>query len=167
MSISGINNNDSSFADAVGGAQMGKEAFMELLVQQLKNQDPLSPMDNDKFIAQLTQLSSLEGIQNLNDNMVGLAVLQQGNALMNQLTQSSALIGKDVTYIDMETGEEITGTVQTVKIEDGILVLNIDGEDVPLANVIEVTGGDSTVDGDTDSGGEDNESDENDEGTEG
>ena len=167
MSISGINNNDSSFADAVGGAQMGKEAFMELLVQQLKHQDPLSPMDNDKFIAQLTQLSSLEGIQNLNDNMVGLAVLQQGNALMNQLTQSSALIGKDVTYIDMETGEEITGTVQTVKIEDGILVLNIDGEDVPLANVIEVTGGDSTVDGDTDSGGEDNESDENDEGTEG
>ena len=167
MSISGINNNDSSFADAVGGAQMGKEAFMELLVQQLKNQDPLSPMDNDKFIAQLTQLSSLEGIQNLNDNMVGLAVLQQGNALMNQLTQSSALIGKDVTYIDMETGEEITGTVQTVKIEDGILVLNIDGEDVPLANVIEVTGGDSTVDGDTDSGGEDNESDENDEGTAG
>ena len=89
MSIPGINNNDTIYADAVGGSQMGKEAFMELLVQQLKNQDPLSPMGNDKFIAQLTQLSSLEGIQNLNDNMVGLAMLQQGNALMSQLTQSS------------------------------------------------------------------------------
>ena len=161
MSIPGINNNDTIYADAVGGSQMGKEAFMELLVQQLKNQDPLSPMDNDKFIAQLTQLSSLEGIQNLNDNMVGLAMLQQGNALMSQLTQSSALIGKEVTYIDLNTGEEQTGTVLSVKIEDGLAVLNIDGEDVPLASVVEITEGDSTVDGDTDSG------DESDEGTEG
>ncbi len=161
MSIPGINNNDTFYADAVGGSQMGKEAFMELLVQQLKNQDPLSPMDNDKFIAQLTQLSSLEGIQNLNDNMVGLAMLQQGNALMSQLTQSSALIGKEVTYIDLNTGEEQTGTVLSVKIEDGLAVLNIDGEDVPLASVIEITEGDSTIDGDTDAG------DESDEGAEG
>ena len=161
MSISGITNNDSSFSDAVGGAQMGKEAFMELLVQQLKNQDPLSPMDNDKFVAQLTQLSSLEGIQNLNENMVGLAVLQQSNALMSQLTQSSALIGDEVKYIDMETGEEHTGIVQSVKIEDGLAVLNIDGADVPLANVTEVTGGDPASDSDADAG------DETDEGTEG
>lgn len=161
MSIPGINNNDTFYADSVGGSQMGKEAFMELLVQQLKNQDPLSPMDNDKFIAQLTQLSSLEGIQNLNDNMVGLAMLQQGNALMSQLTQSSALIGKEVTYIDLNTGEEQTGTVLSVKIEDGLAVLNIDGEDVPLASVIEITEGDSTIDGDTDAG------DESDEGEEG
>ncbi len=161
MSISGISNNDSSFADAVGGAQMGKEAFMELLVQQLKNQDPLSPMDNDKFVAQLTQLSSLEGIQNLNENMVGLAMLQQSNALMSQLTQSSALIGDEVRYIDMETGEERTGIVQSVKIEDGLAVLNIDGEDVPLASITEVTGSGSSSDGDTDAG------DETDEGTEG
>ena len=165
MSISGITSNDSSYADAIGGGQMGKEAFMELLVQQLKNQDPLSPMDNDKFIAQLTQLSSLEGIQNLNENMVGLAMLQQGNALMSQLTQSSALIGKEVTYTDFETGEERTGMVQSVKIEDGMAVLNIDGEDVPLASVLEITEGDSTVDG-GDAGGDD-ASDETDEGTEG
>lgn len=134
---------------------------MELLVQQLKNQDPMSPMDNDKFVAQLTQLSSLEGIQNLNENMVGLAMLQQSNALMSQLTQSSALIGDEVKFIDMETGEERTGTVQSVKIEDGLAVLNINGEDIPLANVTEVTGGDTAGDGDADAG------DETDEGTEG
>ena len=161
MRIPGINPTDTFYADSASGSQMGKEAFMELLVQQLKNQDPLSPMDNDKFIAQLTQLSSLEGIQNLNDNMVGLAMLQQGNALMSQLTQSSALIGKEVTYIDLNTGEEQTGTVLSVKIEDGLAVLNIDGEDVPLASVIEITEGDSTIDGDTDAG------DESDEGAEG
>jgi len=165
MSIQGISNNDTSYADAVGGAQMGKEAFMELLVQQLKNQDPMSPMDNDKFIAQLTQLSSLEGIQNLNDNMVGLAMLQQGNALMSQLTQSSALIGKEVTYIDPETGEEISGIVQSVKIEEGLAVLNIDGTDVPLMSVIEITEGGST-DGSGEAGEGEGEG-EGDEGTEG
>jgi len=162
MSIPGITSNDTNHADAVGGSQMGKEAFMELLVQQLKNQDPLSPMDNDKFIAQLTQLSSLEGIQNLNDNIVGLAMLQQGNALMSQLTQSSALIGKEVTYTDPNTGEERTGVVQSVKIEDGLAVLNLDGEDVPLASIIEITNGGSTIDGEAD--GDDDSADT---GTEG
>ena len=126
---------------------------MELLVQQLKNQDPLSPMDNDKFISQLTQMSSLEGIQNLNDNMVGLAMLQQGNALMSQLTQSSALIGKEVTYMDYDTGEERIGTVQSVKIQDGLAVLNIEGTDVPLASVMEITDADGGVDGDSESNG--------------
>jgi flagellar basal-body rod modification protein FlgD len=156
MSIQGISNNNTSYADPVGGSEMGKEAFMELLVQQLKNQDPMSPMDNDKFIAQLTQLSELEGIQNLNDNMVGLAVLQQGNALMSQLTQSSSLIGKDVTYFNPDTGEENTGTVQSVKIEEGIAILNIDGVDVPLGNVLEITeGSDSGDAGEDESGGDD------------
>ncbi len=156
MSIQGISNNNTSYADAVGGSEMGKEAFMELLVQQLKNQDPMSPMDNDKFIAQLTQLSELEGIQNLNENMVGLAMLQQGNALMSQLTQSSALIGKDVTYYDPDTGEETSGTVQSVKIEDGMAVLNIDGVDVPLGSVIEITNGTSS-----EGSGEDETTDDN------
>ena len=150
MSIQGVSNNNTSYADAVGGSEMGKEAFMELLVQQLKNQDPMSPMDNDKFIAQLTQLSGLEGIQNLNENMVGLAMLQQGNALMSQLTQSSALIGKDVTYFSPETGEEQTGSVDSVKIEEGVAVLNIDGFDVPLGSVMEITDGASSEESETD-----------------
>ena len=150
MSIQGVSNNNTSYADAVGGSEMGKEAFMELLVQQLKNQDPMSPMDNDKFIAQLTQLSELEGIQNLNENMVGLAMLQQGNALMSQLTQSSALIGKDVTYFSPETGEEQTGSVDSVKIEEGVAVLNIDGFDVPLGSVMEITDGASSEGSETD-----------------
>jgi flagellar basal-body rod modification protein FlgD len=153
MSIQGINSNDASYADSIGRNQMGKEAFMELLVQQLKNQDPLSPMDNDQFISQLTQMSSLEGIQNLNDNLIGLAMLQQGNALMSQLTQSSSLIGKEVTYMDYDTGEERIGAVQSVKIQDGLAVLNIDGTDVPLASVMEITNPDGGVDGDSESNG--------------
>ncbi|MFN0244663.1 MAG: flagellar hook assembly protein FlgD [Planctomycetota bacterium] len=147
MTISGTSATDSlstltgsSSSGVAGTNELDKNAFMTLLVNQLKHQDPLAPTDNQAFIAQLAQFSSLEGIQQLNDNLVGLAVLQQSNALMSQLTQSSALIGKNVRYIDSGTETELTGSVTSVKIEDGLAVLNIDGKDVPLGNVTEVLG---------------------------
>lgn len=145
MAIDGINANDplssASRATAASGSQeLGRESFMTLLVQQMKNQDPMAPMDNQEFIAQLAQFSSLEQMQQVNDNLLGLAVLQQSNALMSQLTQSSALIGHDVRYVDPATNESATGVVSTVKIQDGLAVLNIGGHDIPLGNVTEVLG---------------------------
>jgi flagellar basal-body rod modification protein FlgD len=119
---------------------LGKDAFMKLLVSQMRNQDPMSPSGNEDFIAQLAQFSSLEQAQELNSNILGLAVLQQSNALMSQLTDSSALIGKEVRFIDPESGDERIGNVTSVKIEDGLAVLNIGGEDVPLGSVTEITG---------------------------
>ncbi len=145
MSISGINTNDASSAtqssaSALPQSQLDKSSFMTLLVSQLKNQDPLAPTDNQAFVAQLAQFSSLEEAQKLNDNILGLAVLQQSNALMSQLTQSSALIGKNVKYIDPTTENEQSGSVTSVKIADGMAVLSIGGHDVPLGNVTEITG---------------------------
>ena len=46
---------------------LGKDAFLELLVTQLQNQDPLNPMDDKEFIAQLAQFSSLEQMSNVAD----------------------------------------------------------------------------------------------------
>jgi flagellar basal-body rod modification protein FlgD len=166
MQISGTTSADSPYSSTASSAgvqssELGKDAFMKLLVTQIRNQDPLQPTDNQDFIAQLAQFSTLEQTQALNDNIVGLAVLQQSNALLAQLTSSSALIGQSVTYLDPESGEGLEGTVSSVKIEDGLAVLNIDGKSVPLVNVVEVngmpagagdadgSGGDSTDDGDT------------------
>jgi flagellar basal-body rod modification protein FlgD len=144
MTINGIQSTDplstSIPTDAQSNSALGKDAFMKLLVNQIKNQDPLSPSDNTQYLSQLAQFSSLEQMQSMNDNIVGLAVLQQNNALMSQLTQSSALIGQSVSYLDPASGQTLTGTVSSVKIQDNLAVLSIGGEDVPLANVSAVLG---------------------------
>lgn len=155
MEIPGIQSNDPIFgADAAGQSDLDKDAFLNMLVAQLKSQDPLAPTANEEMIAQLAQFSSLEQMQNLNDNILGMTVLQQNNALLEQLVSGSALIGKTVQYVDPSTGEPATGEVVSVKIEDGLAVLNIGGEDVPLANVTEVNGAaDPGAGSDDDSGG--------------
>lgn len=126
--------------DPTATQDLGRDAFMQLLVTQLQNQDPTSPTSNEQFITQLAEFSALEEMQGVNENLVALALLQQGNALMSQLTNSSALIGKSVKYTDPTSGVETLGTVGSVKIQDGEAVLRIDGEDIPLGSVTEVTG---------------------------
>lgn len=72
---------------------MDKDAFLNLLVTQLQNQDPLNPTDSVEFTAQLAQFSSLEQLSNVNDN---LEQLQNYQASINN-SQAVSLIGKDIT----------------------------------------------------------------------
>src|SRR5262245_53660830 len=146
MDIPGISSTD-PYSGAVTSAateSLDKNAFMRLLVSQLEHQDPLSPVANEDFVAQLATFSSLEQLEGLNQNVVAMIALNQSNALLSQLTQSSALIGKEVTWQDFETEAEQSGRVEAVKIVDGLAVLRIDGQDVPLAAVVEVLGETST-----------------------
>ena len=154
MTITGISANDPYSAATAGNKQLDKNAFMKLLVSQLQHQDPMSPVANEDFVAQLATFSSLEQLEGLNQNMVASIALNQSNALLAQLTQSSALIGKSVQWQDYTTGVEHDGTVESVKIVDGLAVLRIDGEDVPLASVTEVQG-DPAAPTDTTDGGDD------------
>jgi len=153
MSVSNVSNLDTAYvaentaAQGARSAAVDKDAFMKMLVAQMQNQDPMSPQDNQAMVAQLAQFSSLEQMQNLNQNILGLAVLQQTNAVMSQLTQSSALIGQNVTYIDPTTNESRTGVVTKVKLLEGVATLEIDGQDVPLGNVTEILGQPETDDG--------------------
>jgi|SRR5262245_16830823 len=142
MNIPGISASDplSGAVTQAAAQNLDKNAFMKLLVSQLQHQDPLSPVANEEFVAQLATFSSLEQLEGLNQNVVAMIALNQSNALLSQLTQSSALIGKEVTWQDFETEEEHSGKVESVKIVDGLAVLRIDGQDVPLAAVTEVLG---------------------------
>ncbi len=76
---------------------LGKEDFLKLLVAQLKNQDPVSPMDGQEFAAQLAQFSSLEQLQDMNGKLdTGI----QTDAMLSRAisnTMAASLIGKEVT----------------------------------------------------------------------
>lgn len=95
MAVEGVT---SSMAQSLSGTDfiqnngMGKDAFMQLLVAQLTNQDPLEPMNDTEFLGQLTQYSQLEQMMNINDNidLGNDLTLSVNNALMTNL------IGKDI-----------------------------------------------------------------------
>jgi flagellar basal-body rod modification protein FlgD len=82
-------------AQTAGGPtnQLDRDAFLNLLVTQLQNQDPLNPTDSTEFTAQLAQFSSLEQLGNVNDN---LKQLQNFQASINN-SQAVSLIGKEIT----------------------------------------------------------------------
>ena len=78
---------------AAGTKELDRDAFLNLLVTQLQNQDPLNPTDSTEFTAQLAQFSSLEQLGNVNDN---LKQLQNFQASINN-SQAVSLIGKEIT----------------------------------------------------------------------
>ncbi len=125
-----------------GGDKMDKEAFLELMVAQLQNQNPLEPMDGTEYAAQLAQFSSLEQLTNLNDTMNRSidADYYLTQSINNTLT--ATLIGNDVklaspilTNIGQDSIEfgyklPVDASSVTVKIynESGVLVKTISQE---------------------------------------
>lgn len=99
---------------------MGSQEFLNLLVLQLKNQDPLDPMDNEKFITQLTQLQTLEQQRQMTEATTSL-ILQQ------KITSSANMIGRNVrgTVTDGADQYEVTGTVERVTVQDDDVILKI------------------------------------------
>jgi flagellar basal-body rod modification protein FlgD len=147
MNIPGISTNDTVPTSLGGNAfatqDLDRGAFLDLFVAQLKNQDPLDPVQNEQFVEQLATFSSLEQLEELNDNTVAMIALNQSNALLSQLTQSSGLIGKTISWVDPTTGAVSSGTVDRVKLMNGLAVLSVGDLDVPLATVIEIVGADA------------------------
>ena len=96
--INGLSEINSGYGSnsITNGAVMGKEDFLKLMLAQLQNQDPLSPMEGTEFAAQLAQFTSLEQLMNLNDSM---DVSINANYLLSQSinnTLAATLIGKEV-----------------------------------------------------------------------
>jgi flagellar basal-body rod modification protein FlgD len=87
---------------------MGKDAFLNLLVTQLANQNPLSPMQDQEFVAQLAQFSSLEQLENMNATMSSSLVMSQ--SLNNSLATN--LIGKEVLVDGASAGLGESGDAQ-------------------------------------------------------
>lgn len=85
---------------AAGSANETQERFMKLLVTQMKNQDPLNPMDNAQVTSQLAQLSTVTGIEKMNSTLESF----MANLQSSQSLQMSNLIGRDVLVEGKEIG---------------------------------------------------------------
>ena len=86
----------------VASSELGKDDFLKLLIAQLANQDPTSPMENTEFIAQMAQFSSLEQMTNMSTSFSKMAGIIASS-------EASSMVGKTVE-VDVN-GEAITGTV--------------------------------------------------------
>ncbi|WP_327008688.1 flagellar hook capping protein [Dactylosporangium sp. NBC_01737] len=114
------------------GGDLGKDAFLKLLVAQLKYQDPMKPMDNSEFLAQTAQFTTVEKLSDL--------VAAQQSLLTAQLQLgASNLIGKTVAYTDQD-GKEQSGVVTAAAFSGTSPTLRVGDKDVALSAVKEVRG---------------------------
>jgi flagellar basal-body rod modification protein FlgD len=133
MSVSSVTNSTvaSTSVASVANNTLDKMAFLRLLVTELQNQDPMNPMDDKDFIAQLAQFSSLEQMQSLN---AGFESFDKSG----QATQAFALIGRTVEYADPNYDIPIRGVVDKVTFEYGVPRLNIGTVTIDLSDVVAV-----------------------------
>ena len=132
---------------------LDKDTFLQLLVAQLKNQDPLDPQDNSSYIAELAQFSSLEQMTNVAKSLEELGKVV-GNIDTSVLVgQLSSMIGVNIDWVEtineadaegnpISHKESMTGVVSGVTIVDGVpsIVVEKDGEkyQVDISNVAHV-----------------------------
>ncbi|MDD3236622.1 MAG: flagellar hook capping FlgD N-terminal domain-containing protein [Candidatus Gastranaerophilales bacterium] len=130
-----------------GSSDLDGDAFLKLMLEQLKQQDPLAPIDNKEFLAQQAQFTQVTALQELNSNI----------SVNNQVTQACMLIGKEVTLVDPEDNtKRITGVVDSASFSGSSATVNVGGKDYSLGYVVGVktptttAGGESS--GDTSTG---------------
>jgi flagellar basal-body rod modification protein FlgD len=135
MEVSGVSaanstntNNSTSVSQTTDAAiSLGEDAFMKLLLAQMRNQDPLKPMEDKDFIAQLAQFNSLNQLTQMSKNLDELVKSQA-------LSQGSALIGKTVSGMSSD-GSVISGVVSGLQLSGGSITLDVGGQRIPLDSV--------------------------------
>ena len=130
-----------------GNSELGKDAFLQLLITQLQHQDPTNPMDDREFISQMAQFSSLEQMQNMTKAMESLLASQQQTQMMSYTT----FIGKEVKWHEITEGKdekgnpvvnEGTGVIESLKFVDGNVVFKLaDGKEIAPGNISGILGG--------------------------
>jgi flagellar basal-body rod modification protein FlgD len=140
--VNGLSNITSGYGSnsITDGTAMGKEDFLKLMLAQLQNQDPLSPMEGTEFASQLAQFTSLEQLMNLNDSM---DTSINANYFLSQSinnTLAATLIGKEVKLSGstfQNNGQENTTLGYDLSAPAGSVTVKIYNESGQLVKTIE------------------------------
>lgn len=109
---------------------LGKDAFLKLLIAELSNQDPLNPMEDREFISQMATFSSLEQMQNMNKTLESMADANKFSAV--------SYIGKAVSFVqgEGEEAKQVAAIVNSIWFDDSKgTILNTTLGEVPLSAV--------------------------------
>ena len=121
--------------------------FLNLMLAQLKSQDPTEPTDNTEWLSQLAQYSSLEQMTQMNSGLENCAkyisALYNDMSYNSEITQTLSMIGKDVTLQipdenDSSKTTEVSGTVTEASFKDGSGKIKIDGKYYSIAYVTSI-----------------------------
>ena len=146
---------DATATDGMGGA-LGRDTFLRLLTTQMQNQDPSSPMDNEEFVAQLAQFTSLEQLMGIQSNLesVYMAISAMNNASMANLLGTDVVALGTGTHVGESGSVDLHWDAQTDASTASITVLDANGSPVyneELGN-IEAGEGSFTWDGKDENG---------------
>jgi flagellar basal-body rod modification protein FlgD len=113
---------------------LDQNAFLQLMITQLKNQDPTNPTDTNQMLTQEAAITQTGYLQNISKDM---STLNQAYTSQNPLLQASNLIGKEVTATDPnDSNSTISGAVASVQYDsDNNITLTVGNNTVPLSNV--------------------------------
>ena len=117
---------------AAAKREMSSEDFLQLLITEVKNQNPLEPMKNNELLSQMSAIKSLEANTKMADQFDKLG-------LQVQLGSASQMIGQRVLGKSAQ-GDDVKGVVEGVIVEGQRVNLVVDGMTLPLENILEIAG---------------------------
>ncbi|NJJ37769.1 flagellar hook assembly protein FlgD [Paenibacillus apii] len=133
-----------SASSSAGSASLGKDQFLKILITQLQNQDPMQPMEDKEFIAQMAQFSSVEQLMNISGQLT---------ALNQSLGSVSGLIGKNVSWLDSSSSEEKSGMVDSIVVSSGVQYAMVGKEKIALTDITRIQNGSGGSTAETAGGG--------------
>lgn len=119
--------NDAFSAESFSG-ELGRSQFLQMFVAQVKNQDPLSPMEQTQILSQLAQFSQVEGMETLNQNFDTFLEREMRDS-RELMDTSNSLLGRQVEFGNDQ------GTVDAVRRKDGQILIEVDGNLMPVGDI--------------------------------
>src|SRR5690606_36390634 len=114
-------------------SDLDKDMFLQLLVLQMQNQDPLQPVENTEMIAQLAQFSALEAMNTLQEEFAVIS----GNIDQLNFISAGQLLGRTVVGVDLN-GDIRRGVVEGVHLNGSTVVLTVDGGLMSMAGITRI-----------------------------